>query len=131
MKHSCRDASVEDNALLTATKIRHRVSTIYAGNDVPRKEWSVFLQTYETLGQNECECLPVSNGRGINSQSSKSPDDNGPWIYCARRADKKSYSTANDAEAMTSDESDLDQNLQPESRPVRDIAAHTDVLPEV
>ena len=40
----CQDAGIEDPSLLTATKMRHRASTLYASLDVPAQERDFFYK---------------------------------------------------------------------------------------
>jgi hypothetical protein len=42
----CSNAGVEHFDRLTATKMRHRISTLYAGLDVSESDRQLFLQTY-------------------------------------------------------------------------------------
>ena len=47
VKRICLDANIEDSDRLTATKMRHRVSTLYASIDMPENERHFF---YKHLG---------------------------------------------------------------------------------
>jgi len=50
VKSTCIRAGIENSTLLTATRMRHRASTIYALQDVPKKERAAF---YKHMGHSQ------------------------------------------------------------------------------